>query len=257
VDLDQVLRRRAMVRGYDPNRPVPPELLARALRRAVRAPSAGFSQGWDFLVLTDTTDRRLFWSLTARPGPADAWLRGMRRAPALIVCLSDPNRYRSRYGRLDKPHPDQDPDQWLVPYWDLDAAMAAELILLGAVSDGLGAGLCAIPARSAAAVRTAFAIPADRNLVALLTLGYPAPAEQVGPAGPGEPRVRGRHRPTRRPLTEVTHLGRFGNPPTELLDHDSAPPDHSWAPHDADGGSAEPLQGARAGGLGLSLDQQE
>ena len=40
-----------MVRAYDPDRPVPTEVVDRLLEHAVRSPSAGFSQGWDFLVL--------------------------------------------------------------------------------------------------------------------------------------------------------------------------------------------------------------
>lgn len=48
-----VLRRRRMVRQFD-QRPLEPELLDRILESARHAPSAGFSQGFDFVVL-DTT----------------------------------------------------------------------------------------------------------------------------------------------------------------------------------------------------------
>lgn len=40
-----------MVRAYDEDRPVPPDGIERLVRAAVRAPSAGFTQGWGFLVL--------------------------------------------------------------------------------------------------------------------------------------------------------------------------------------------------------------
>ena len=46
-----MVRRRRMVRNYDPDRPVPAEIVDRLLAHALRAPSAGFSQGWGFLVL--------------------------------------------------------------------------------------------------------------------------------------------------------------------------------------------------------------
>ena len=52
MEFSEVVRRRHMVRRYDPERPVPDEVLAAVLENACRAPSAGFSQGWDFVVLT-------------------------------------------------------------------------------------------------------------------------------------------------------------------------------------------------------------
>jgi len=45
-----------MVRGYDPHRPVPPDLIDRIVQNGLRAPSAGFSQGWGFLVLDTPAD---------------------------------------------------------------------------------------------------------------------------------------------------------------------------------------------------------
>src|SRR3712207_7228385 len=76
-----------MVRDYDPDRPVPPAVRERLLEHALRAPSAGFTQGWAFLVLEDAADRELFWSVTTAGAP-DGWLTRMRRAPLLVVPLS-------------------------------------------------------------------------------------------------------------------------------------------------------------------------
>ena len=57
MEFQEVVRRRRMVRNYDPDRPVPPEVRERILANALRAPSAGFSQGWAFLVLESAADR--------------------------------------------------------------------------------------------------------------------------------------------------------------------------------------------------------
>jgi nitroreductase len=51
VEFQDVVRRRRMVRNYDLDRPVPPEVVERILENALRAPSAGFSQGFGFLVV--------------------------------------------------------------------------------------------------------------------------------------------------------------------------------------------------------------
>ena len=61
MEFAEVVRRRRMTRRYDAERPVPEQVLTACLENAVRAPSAGFSQGWDFLVLQDPTDRARFW----------------------------------------------------------------------------------------------------------------------------------------------------------------------------------------------------
>jgi len=58
MEFSEVVRKRRMVRQYDPERPVPPEVIKAALRNAIRAPSAGFSQGWDFVVLTEPEERQ-------------------------------------------------------------------------------------------------------------------------------------------------------------------------------------------------------
>ena len=57
MEFAEVVRRRRMVRDYDPDRPVPAEVRERLLEHAIRSPSAGFSQGWAFLVLETAEER--------------------------------------------------------------------------------------------------------------------------------------------------------------------------------------------------------
>ncbi|MGA8845798.1 MAG: nitroreductase family protein, partial [Nocardioides sp.] len=61
MDFTDVVRRRRMVRSYT-DEPVDPALVDRALENATHAPSAGFSQGWGFLVLDTPADVRRFWA---------------------------------------------------------------------------------------------------------------------------------------------------------------------------------------------------
>jgi hypothetical protein len=56
MEFQDVVRRRRMVRRYDPSRAVPPDLIDHIVRNGLRAPSAGFSQGWGFLVLDNPAD---------------------------------------------------------------------------------------------------------------------------------------------------------------------------------------------------------
>ena len=188
-----------MVRRFDPDRPVPEAVVRDLVALAVRAPSAGFSQGWDFLVLSDPADRATFWAATDDGSPPDAWQRGVSAAPALVLCLSDPGAYLDRYAEPDKGWADRSTEHWPVPYWDTDVAMAAMVLLLGAQDAGLGALFFGVPVQRHDAVRAALEIPASRRLVGVVALG--SEAERVG----GSPRTR-----RRRPLAEVLHTGRFG-----------------------------------------------
>jgi len=190
-----------MVRRYDADRPVPAELVNNALGNAIRAPSAGFSQGWDFVVLTRPEQRQAYWSATRDPDDEpDAWLEGIMSAPTLIICLSDEGTYLRRYAEPDKGWADMDEARWPVQYWDIDTGMAALMILLTAVDEGLGACFFGTPPETHEDVFEAFGIPHDRNLVGVVSLGYPMPHPRSGSLRRG-----------RRGLDQVAHYGRFGH----------------------------------------------
>ena len=107
MDFQDVVRRRRMVRNYDPDRPVDPATVERILANATHAPSAGFSQGWGFLVLRRPEDRARFWRATTE-GEPDSWLDALQNAPVLIVCCSDRDAYLDRYAEPDKGWADRD-----------------------------------------------------------------------------------------------------------------------------------------------------
>jgi hypothetical protein len=142
VDLDAVIARRRMHRRFL-DRPVPTDVVDRLLDRARRAPSAGHTQGWDWLVLEGGEQTGRFWTLDADP----AWLAapdhpGLLRAPVIIVPLARREAYRERYAEADKQA--GEPNRWDVPYWLVDTAFATMLLLLGATAEGLGALLFAL-----------------------------------------------------------------------------------------------------------------
>lgn len=199
MEFDEVVRRRKMVRTYDPERPVPPEIVEKLIRHALRAPSAGFSQGWGFLVLSEQADRDRYWAATADGDTS--WLERMRTAPLIIVALSNKSVYLDRYAQADKGWTDRDEDRWPVPYWDIDTGFAALLIHLTAVNEELGSLFFGVPAEKVPAFRDAFGIPDAFVPVGALTVGYPA-------ADKKSPSLRRGHRP----VDEVVHHGRWRAP---------------------------------------------
>lgn len=200
MELIDTVRRRHMVRRFDPQQPVSAEVVADLVGLAVRAPSAGFSQGWDYVGLLGPEQTGPFWAATTDPDDqADAWLRGLTGAPALVLCLSNPSAYLDRYAEPDKGWTDRSLEHWPVPYWDTDVAMGAMIMLLRAIDLGLGALFFGIPAGRHDAVKDAYAIPPDRRIVGVIALGHPL-------EHPKSPSLR---RP-RRGVEEVLHLGHYG-----------------------------------------------
>ena len=145
MEFQEVVRRRRMVRNYDPDRPVPAEVRERLLANALRAPSAGFSQGWAFLVLESAEERTRYWSATVTSAEPDPWLADLQRAPLLIVASSHRQAYLDRYAAADKGWTDKDEARWPVPYWLIDTGFAALLMLLTVVDEGLGACFFGVP----------------------------------------------------------------------------------------------------------------
>lgn len=201
MEFAEVVRHRKMVRSYA-DQPVDPVVVDRALRNATRAPSAGFSQGWGFLVLDTAEDVRRFWAATsvgADLADPDDWLTGMMRAPVVVVPCSSKAAYLQRYAEGDKGWTDQDEARWPVPFWHMDAAMASLLILQTAVDEGLGACFFGVPPEHVAPLKKAFGIPDAFDPVGAITIGHPAPGGAAGS-------------PTRRPrkaADEVVHRGRW------------------------------------------------
>jgi len=193
MEVAEALRRRRMVRAYDPGRPVPSQMIDAVCAAALRTPSAGFTQGVSLLVASTAESRAAFWTATANR--ESAWLRGMRSAPVLIMLWTSRQAYLDRYAEPDKGWVDRDPDRWSAPYWYVDGGMAALAALVTAVDQGLGACFFGIPVERVERVRASFAVPADQFSVGVISLGYPVPA----PAS-GSPTRR-----ARKPTQELLH----------------------------------------------------
>lgn len=203
MNFEDVVNRRRMVRRYTAE-PVDPASVDRMLRNATRAPNAGFTQGWAFLRLDDPEAVARFWRSTTPPrddGDESSWLRGMRTAPVIIVPLSSKAAYVGRYAEADKGWSPHEEPRWTVPYWHVDAGMAALLILQTAVAEGLGGCFFGIPAERMDAFRAAFGVPAEYEPVGAITIGHADPSTARG----GSSTTR-----ARRPFHELVHRGRWG-----------------------------------------------
>jgi nitroreductase len=195
MEFRDVVRRRRMVRRFD-QRPVPPETIDRIIDTGRRAPSAGFSQGLELVVLDSPETVAEFWQLTSEPefgwDPDDIAV-----GPTVIVIpLPDARRYTQRYSEPDKiAFGMDDAANWPVRFWDIDAAMAAMLMLLAAVEEELGGWFFGIT-HGERELLDRFGVPSDLRPIGILGFGYRASDEE--PSGSWMQRRR-------RPLEEQVH----------------------------------------------------
>lgn len=201
MEFRDVVRKRKMVRSFA-DESVDPEVIRRILDVARRAPSAGFSQGVEFVVVTDAQTRREI------AAPADEILAKsghpnfVAQAPVHIVVCVSPEIYRERYRQPDKMKVVADTDEdtlWSVPYWYTDAGAAMQLLLMAAVDEGVAACFVGTDADQ---LRGLLGIPQDYLPIGIALLGHAAPdAGQFGD-------VSARRVP-RRPYEEIVHEGHW------------------------------------------------
>jgi nitroreductase len=187
-----------MVRHFT-DQPLAPEVVERILASALRAPSAGFSQGYAFLSLTLPEDRARFWR-SAAPYVADSWPT-TRDVPLIVVPLAHKRAYLDRYAEPDKGWEDRAEARWPVPYWYVDTGMAALLMLLTAIDEGLGGFFFGFDPERIAGFRAEYGVPDEYMPIGAILIGY----RQENQPLEGSAKSR-----SRRGVDEVVHHGQWG-----------------------------------------------
>lgn len=202
----QVMRERRDIRnGFRPD-PVPHEVLLRVLEAAHTAPSVGYSQPWDFVVIRSSETRRKMHELAARQREAfaDSLPKGRAKqfreikieaildTPVNIVVTADRTRGgRHTLGRHTQPQ--------MAPY---SAALAVENLWLAARAEGLGVGWVSFFDEEEM-VRE-LGLPEHLDVVAYLCVGYVD-------SFPDEPELQQQGWAKKRPLSWVVHEEQYGN----------------------------------------------
>ncbi len=181
-----------MVRNYT-DQPVGSDALDRIVDAAIHAPSAGFSQGQRFVVVTDSLTRRAVARAAGEQEYVeegfDPWIS---KAPVHIIICADKQAYVERYAEPDK----SGTADWTVPYWWVDAGASLMAILYAAVDEGLAAGF--LGAHAVDELHRVLDIPDDIPVAGIVTIGHAAPDRPSGSLKRG-----------RTPRDAVVHLERW------------------------------------------------
>ena len=202
IDVFTAMETCRSIRRFKPD-PVPDEVLEQLVHYATRAPSAGNTQLWRFLIVTDPDDRRWFRDMLVEavsprlpPAPTDddmsqqartsrmyrRFIFEFDRIPAFIMTT-----IHNAFPNADKPVP-----QFM---WSTVFA-ATQNLLLAARGLGLGAAMTTNHLENEPAVRAHFGIPDDVGIGATIPVGYPE-----GHYGPV----------SRRPGTDATYQNHRGH----------------------------------------------
>jgi nitroreductase len=169
---DTVLKRR-MVRNFA-DKPVSPEIIQRIVDLTRHAPSAGFTQGQSFVVVTKPETKQA----VAETCKEIYYIRSgfdpfISKAPVLLIPCTSEAAYHRRYQEPDKIRSDGTEIEWPIPYWFMDIGCAVMIALLAAVDEGLVAGFAG--SQDLDALRLVLKMPAEVTPVGVIAVGYRAP----------------------------------------------------------------------------------
>ncbi|MFZ0544560.1 MAG: nitroreductase family protein [Candidatus Promineifilaceae bacterium] len=192
MDFETVIQRRRMVRNFT-DEPVDSAALERILAAGRRGPTAGYSQGQDFIVVT----RQDLKDGIAAICHEEEYVKSgfdpfISKAPVLIVPCTNEMTYHRRYQQPDKVDEKGNEIEWPVPYWFMDVGCAVMLLLLAVVNEGLAAGYAG--GKDLNAFRQLLNIPDEVTPVGVIPIGHPAPDKRSGSL-----------KRRKRPLRDIVH----------------------------------------------------
>ncbi|MGD9397731.1 MAG: nitroreductase family protein [Candidatus Thorarchaeota archaeon] len=177
MDILDIVKRRRHIHFFEPE-PISDVTIRTLLEAARWAPSAGNLQPWEIIVINSEEDKERLVGVLRKK-------EYMRSAPVIFVFCADQSRTRERYG-----------ERGTSLYVIQDITAAIQNVLLTATALGLGSGW--VGDFDEDALKGFFKLPPNVRPMALIMIGksneYPTP-------------------PSRREISDFTHLGEFGNKP--------------------------------------------
>lgn len=172
MEFQETVLKRRMVRNFS-ERPVDLEIIERIVDLTRHAPSAGFTQGQSFVIVTKP-DLKKSIAVTCEEeeyvkSGFDAFIS---KAPVLLIPCTSELAYHKRYQENDKVDDTGSEIEWPVPYWFMDIGCSVMIALLAAIDEGL---VCAFAgSKDLKTFRSLLNIPAEVTPVGVIAIGYRA-----------------------------------------------------------------------------------
>jgi len=178
MDFSEVVKKRRMVRNFT-DEPIGPDIIERMMDLARRAPSAGFTQGQSFVVVTNPKTRNKIAEICGEVHYDQAGFgKWISKAPVLVVPCTSEAAYHRRYQETDKVDDAGNEIYWPVPYWYMDIGCAVMALLLAVVDEGLAAGFAGPGFQGPedeASFKKLLNLPDEVMPVGVIPIGHPAP----------------------------------------------------------------------------------
>jgi nitroreductase len=172
MEFQKVVRKRRMVRHFTGDQ-VSMETINGILELAQHSPSAGFSQGSAFVVVTDLEMKKKVAKLQGEDDySSGGFHRWISEAPVAIVACVSEKLYHDRYTEPDKLDEEGKEIEWPTPYWFFDIGAGCMVILLGAVDAGLAAAFSGV--FEVKGVKELLGLPAHFHPVGVISIGHGA-----------------------------------------------------------------------------------
>jgi nitroreductase len=172
MEFQDVVLKRRMVRNFA-DKPVEAGLIERILDLTRHAPSAGFTQGQSFIVVTDPrTKKEIALTCEEQEYVTRGFSPFISKAPVLLIPCTSETAYHRRYQEADKVNEDGTEIVWPVPYWFMDIGCAVMIALLAAIDEGLVSAFAG--SKDLKTLRALLDIPAEVTPVGVIAVGYRA-----------------------------------------------------------------------------------
>ena len=173
MEFQDVVIKRRMVRNFA-DKSIPPQIIERIVQLTRHAPSAGFTQGQSFIIVTRPDLKKAIANTCEEEEYVkDGFDAFISKAPVLLIPCTSEIAYHRRYQETDKVNEDGTEIVWPVPYWFIDVGCAVMIALLATVDEGLVAAFAG--SKDLDALHSILKIPAEVTPVGVIGIGYRAP----------------------------------------------------------------------------------
>jgi nitroreductase len=172
MELKETILKRRMVRNFA-DKPIDPETIEGIVQLTRHAPSAGFTQGQSFIVVTKPELKKAI----ADTCQEEEYVKGgfapfISKAPVLLIPCTSEMAYHRRYQQPDKVDNDGNEIEWPVPYWFMDIGCAVMIALLAAIDEGLVTAFAG--SKDLRTLRALLNMPDEVTPVGVIAVGYRA-----------------------------------------------------------------------------------